>query len=170
MIRPILTAAGLAVLAATCTPPDDDAPETPADTTSTAADVEAIDQISELEVTAFTGGDADGLVALLTEDAVVMPPDAPTVSGRTQIRNWLQTLSEQVDMSGAYIDREVTVVGDRAIERYTADLAASPKDGPEAEPERMKGIHVYERQPDGSWLIALDIWNRDAPAGGSGGQ
>ena len=26
-----------------------------------------------------------------------------------------------------------------------------------------KNVHTYLRQPDGSWLIASDIWNTDAP-------
>jgi hypothetical protein len=29
--------------------------------------------------------------------------------------------------------------------------------------ERIKGIHVMKRQPDGTWKIAQDVWNSDAP-------
>lgn len=31
-----------------------------------------------------------------------------------------------------------------------------------------KGVHIYERGPDGSWKIALDIWNHnETPAAGA---
>jgi ketosteroid isomerase-like protein len=57
----------------------------------------------------------------------------------------------------------VTVAGDWAIQRYAYQLTLTPKAGGQSMEERGKGIHIFRRQPDGSWLIVQDIWNSDAP-------
>lgn len=44
------------------------------------------------------------------------------------------------------------------------DLTLTPKDGGEPVQESIKGRHVYEKQEDGSWKIAQDIWNTDRPS------
>jgi ketosteroid isomerase-like protein len=34
--------------------------------------------------------------------------------------------------------------------------------------ETIKGVYVLHRQADGSWKIAMDVWNADAPPPGAG--
>jgi ketosteroid isomerase-like protein len=29
--------------------------------------------------------------------------------------------------------------------------------------EQLKGVHVMRKGADGSWKIAVDVWNTDAP-------
>ena len=43
------------------------------------------------------------------------------------------------------------------------DATFTPKDGSDPVVEQLKGIHIYQRQADGTWKIARDIWNTDAP-------
>jgi len=38
-----------------------------------------------------------------------------------------------------------------------------PLEGGPVVQDRGKGLHVYRRQPDGSWKLAQDIWNSDNP-------
>ncbi len=48
-----------------------------------------------------------------------------------------------------------------------AQATFTPEAGGEAHTGNYKGIHIYRRQPDGSWRIAQDIWNSDeAPPAG----
>ena len=129
----------------------------------TAADVQAINDLREREGSAFFGGDVDGLVSLFTSDAVIMPPDAPAVFGEAAIRTWAQSLADQFTISGEYTGSEIDVIGDWAVERYTANLGIAVA-GDDPVPESMKGIHIYRRQADGSWLITQDVWNADEPA------
>ena len=129
----------------------------------TAADIQAINDLREREGSAFFAGDVDGLVAQFTSDAVTMPPDAPAVFGEAAIRTWAQGLADQFTISGEYTGSEVEVIGDWAVERYTANLAITVAGG-DPMTESMKGIHIYRRQTDGSWLITQDVWNADAPA------
>jgi uncharacterized protein (TIGR02246 family) len=129
----------------------------------TAADEQAIGAVSAREIASFNSGAVDETLAVFTADAVVMSPNEPMHSGADAIRTWLQNMASQFTVSGRYTDSKITVAGDWAIERYTAVLSLTPKAGGAPVEEPMKGIHIYQRQADGSWRIAQDVWNSDAP-------
>jgi ketosteroid isomerase-like protein len=129
----------------------------------TAADVQAISAVREREISAFSSGVVDSLVAVYTSDVVMMPPNEPMINGAEAVRTWAQNVASQATVAGKYTDAKVTVAGDWAVERYIGELTMTPKAGGAAATEHLKGIHVYQRQPDGSWRIAQDVWNSDAP-------
>jgi ketosteroid isomerase-like protein len=129
----------------------------------TAADEGAINAVREREISSFSAGQLDSTMAVFTTDAVVMPPNEPAVSGSDALRTWGQNMMNQFSISGRYTDAQVRVSGDLAVERYIGELTLTPKAGGAAMTERIKGIHVYQRQPDGTWRIAWDAWNSDAP-------
>ena len=86
--------------------------------------------------------------------------------GLDAVKKWAEeTMFSQASVSGRYTSSDVTVSGDLAVARYTGELTITPKAGGAPVTERLKGIHVMKRQPDGSWKIAQDVWNSDAPAG-----
>jgi hypothetical protein len=74
-----------------------------------------------------------------------------------------QAVVNQATVNGRYTDAKITVNGDWAIERYTGVLRVTPKTGGAATEDVIKGIHIYHRQPDGSWRMVQDVWNHDAP-------
>lgn len=125
-------------------------------------DVEAIKQVREREIAALSQGRVEDLVTVYTNDAVLMPPNEAQVAGSQALRSWAQGITDQYTVAGRYTGSDVVVAGDLAIERYTGAVTLTPKKGGAPIDERMKGIHVYRRQPDGSWRIAQDIWNSDA--------
>jgi uncharacterized protein (TIGR02246 family) len=130
----------------------------------TATDERAINAVREREISAFSAGAVDSLLAVLTTDAVMMPPDQPMVTGAEAIRTWHQNIANQNSVDGRYTDSEVSVMGDWAIERYDGVMRFTPKAGGPPVEQQLKGLHVYRRQPDGSWRIAQDIWNANAPS------
>ena len=130
---------------------------------NTEKDVAAINAVQDREVALVATSNADSLITIATDDAELMPPDEPAVHGRDAMRKWAETVFSQVAMSGRYTSSDVTVAGDLAVARYTADLTITPKAGGAPVTERIKGIHVMKRQPDGTWKIAQDVWNSDAP-------
>jgi len=131
---------------------------------NTEKDVAAINAVQDREVALVATGNADSLITIATSDAELMPPDEPGVHGRDAMRKWAETVFGQATMSGRYTSSDVTVSGDLAVARYTADLTMTPKAGGAPVTEKIKGIHVMKRQPDGTWKIAQDVWNSDAPA------
>jgi ketosteroid isomerase-like protein len=66
-------------------------------------------------------------------------------------------------MEVRYTASSLEFAGDRAIEHYTAVAKVTPKAGGAPMDERIKGIHIYQRQADGSWRITSDVWNSEAP-------
>lgn len=130
----------------------------------TSTDVQAISAVREREISAFSSGAADSLVAVYTSDVVMMPPNEPMINGAEAVRTWAQNIAGQATVAGKYTDAKVTVAGDWAVERYIGELTMTPKAGGAAMTEHLKGIHVYQRQADSSWRIVQDVWNTDAPS------
>jgi ketosteroid isomerase-like protein len=155
----ILIVGSLAALGYACS--------SPGPATDTSADVAAVNEVREREMGFVNSGDVDQLVAGYAEDIVMMPPNEPAVIGREAVRSWAEAMFGQVTINGRYTSSEVIVSGDWAIDRYVGVLTTMPKAGGDTGEERIKGVHIMRRQPDGTWLIAQDVWNADAPASSS---
>ena len=131
------------------------------------ADVEAINQVRELEVAVFASEAIEDLPTVFTDDVAFMPPNVPALIGRGASQSWFVDAFDEYSLNIEYTDSDVTVAGDWAIERYAVTATFTPEAGGEAHTGNYKGIHIYRRQPDGSWRIAQDIWNSDeAPPAG----
>jgi ketosteroid isomerase-like protein len=126
------------------------------------ADVAAVNAVREQEVAAIVSGEMN--TAYLAADAVVMPPNEPSVSGIDAIDVWFRDfLAQFAAVSVNYTSSEITVSGDWAIEHYGGTLTVTPVGGGDSMEEVVKGIHVYRREADGSWKMVYDVWNSDAP-------
>jgi uncharacterized protein (TIGR02246 family) len=130
----------------------------------TQADVSAINAVREREIAAVNASAPDSMAAVYSADVAMMPPNEPAVNGQDALRKWLEATFGQVTINGRYTSSQVTVAGDWAIDRYTGVLTVTPKAGGAPIEERIKGIHVMHREADGTWRIAQDVWNADAPA------
>jgi ketosteroid isomerase-like protein len=135
--------------------------EITADKRDTGTDKQDVTQVGEREARAVSAGNVDSNLAVLTRDVVMMPPGERVLTGTDPVRSWLRRIHDQYTLNLRYTGSEVDVVGDWAIQRYTFVATATPKKGGKPTEDRGKGIHIYRRQPDGSWLIAQDVWNSD---------
>ena len=152
-----LAALALFALAA-CTPPSTQAP------VDTAADIAAINAVREREVAALHSGNIDSALAVYTADVQMMSPNEPILVGATALRAWFENFLATATVSARYTSSVVDVSGDLAVDRYTGELTFTPKAaGAAPMTEIIKGVHVMRRQADGSWRIAQDVWNSDAP-------
>ena len=61
----------------------------------TEADMEAINKVLEQELAAVNSGDAEAFQAAITNDAVLMPPNEPPVTGKEAILAWQQAFFDQ---------------------------------------------------------------------------
>jgi ketosteroid isomerase-like protein len=152
--RPIVLLA-VAAAAAACAPK-----ATPVDTS---ADVAAIKTMQDHELAMVGSGNVDSAVTPYTSDVLIMPPGEAAIMGTAALRSWFENFTKDNTIAGSYSTNDVEVSGDLGVVHYIGTLTVTPKKGGPAMTETIKGIHVYKRQPDGSWKIAQDVWNTDAP-------
>ena len=102
----------------------------------------------------FNEGDLDGLMALYTPDAALVPQPGQVVTGHAAIREALQAflaLKGRIEMETTY----AVVSGDVALLRSAWRLTGT---GPDGKPMAMqaRSNEVARRQADGTWRIAID--------------
>jgi len=130
----------------------------------TAVEIEAILAVSDALVEADNAGDWDAVAALHTQDAILLPPNGPVVTGRSAIRGFFASLPP-IKSFELEVD-EVAGRGDLAYVRGTYSMVLAP---PGSEPilDTGKYIEIRRKQEDGSWLLSRDIFNSSLPATGS---
>src|ERR1700730_11361477 len=128
------------------------------DAASTKGDVKALNALQKRVDDAIIAGDTERYVALLTDDAVLMPPNAPPVVGKKAIRDWNEVMAKRFRIQEyASVDDEVVGAGAWAFRRTTFTWSVTPTAGGIAIHDSGKFIIIYKRQPDGSWKVARDI-------------
>ncbi len=130
-----------------------------APTSSESPELAALDESWEA---ALNAGDVDALVALYTDDARLMPPNAERGQGREAIA---AVFGEMVSagLTGELETIEAMVAGDIGYTVGTYSLK-----GPDgAAVDRGKYMATW-RQVGGEWRMSNDTWNSDMPAPFSG--
>jgi uncharacterized protein (TIGR02246 family) len=135
--------------------------------TSTRVHEVGIDRLRDRHVAALNAGDADAWVDCFTDDGVQMPPHFATNAGKSAVRGWSQGFLNLFDCWFSLSVDEVRVAADWAFERGRYTITLTPKAGGGPVDDSGKYITVYQRQSDGSWKIARDIWNSDQPLPGT---
>jgi uncharacterized protein (TIGR02246 family) len=128
-----------------------------------AADIEAINRLNDEYVAAVNAGDVDGIMMLYTDDAVLMPPNQPALTGKGAIHSYLQGLFDMFSLEEVLSPGEVVVTGDWAFVRATTTVTVTPRAGGEQTQDIGKGIAIYRKEPDGSWKYARLVYNSDNP-------
>jgi uncharacterized protein (TIGR02246 family) len=127
--------------------------------TLSAADVAAIRDVSERFARHFLAGDHDAIAELYTADAVLLPPHHPAVEGRTAIRNWIANFPRLSRFTLNTLD--VQGRADFAYVRGSYEMTMHPEGTPIENVGKF--LEIRKRQPDGSWLLAVDTFNSDKP-------
>jgi len=111
------------------------------------------------EVNAVGAGDFETYHAILTDDAVFMPPNSLAKRGK-ELRRWLRDFLECFTVEWIeFVHGNIEIAGDLAFHEYIYRWRVTPKEGGKANVIGGKGIHIVRRQRDGSWRIAREIWN-----------
>jgi ketosteroid isomerase-like protein len=107
--------------------------------------------------------DLAAVVAFYTDDAVVMPGDAPVANTRQTIRTlWAPMLTPDVSVSWQVNQAEVARSGDVGYARGVYQLVMKDAAG-KTTTEKGKLLEVWKKQPDGKWKCAVDSFSADAP-------
>lgn len=134
--------------------------------TGARVDAAGIDRLREIHVAAVNAGDADGWADCFIDDGVQMPPNFAANAGKAALRGWIQGFLSMFACRFGLSVEEVQVAADWAFERGRYAITLTPKAGGEPVEDRGKYITIYQRQQDGAWKIARDIWNSDQPLPG----
>jgi uncharacterized protein (TIGR02246 family) len=131
--------------------------------TASAADTKIEQTLRDLDAQwckAAEAKDLDKTVSFYSDDATVLPANAPAATAKDAIRSlWKGELDGATSISWTATRVEVAKSGDMACVTGTYDFTLT--DGTK---DRGKYCEVWEKQKDGKWKCGTDIWNSDLPA------
>ena len=130
-----------------------------------AADEAAVRKADAEWVKAAQTKKVDDWVAFYADDAVVLPPNDKTVTGKDSIRKPIAELVGLPNLSISWtpIKVEVAKSGDLAYLYGTYQLSASGPDGKPMD-DHGKMLEIWKKQADGNWKCIVDTWSSDLPA------
>src|SRR5213079_1970078 len=135
--------------------------------TAAAADTKIEQALRDLDAkwSAAAGAkDIDKTVSYYSEDAVLMPPNAPSAKTRETIRSaWKDMLTTP----GAAIRWKATKVevaksADLAYVSGTYEETMTDASGKPVN-DHGKYVEIFKKQADETWKVVADIWNSDLP-------
>jgi uncharacterized protein (TIGR02246 family) len=111
----------------------------------------------------YAKGDADGMANLYAEDALLMPPGAPAVTGRAKIKAFLAADAAGTKAAGVSLKNvAVTGVGTSGdIGWLSGTWVAVDATGAKVDSGNYLSVH---RRTNGMWLYISDTWNSDRPS------
>jgi uncharacterized protein (TIGR02246 family) len=160
MMKPLLLVTIILTLAA-CGPAPD---QTSNAQDTTEQDVAALKAILDRFVDAFNRGDAAGVVADATDDAIWVPAEAEPVAGKAAIQAAYQaTLDRYEEAVTTETQEDVGIDGGLAyaLQRWT--VTGTVKETSVKEENFGHVLVVSKRQPDGTWKWHRAVWNYDHP-------
>jgi ketosteroid isomerase-like protein len=135
---------------------------------ASAADTKAIEQaLRDLDAqwSAAAGAkNLDKTISFYSQDAIVLPTNAPAATTKDAIRNtWKDLLaSPGLAISWKTTKVEVARSGDIAYTTGTYELTMNDASVKPIN-DRGKYVEVWKKQTDGKWKVVADIWNSDLP-------
>lgn len=118
-------------------------------------------EIEDRIAAAFKAGDAAGVGAEYTEDAILMGPGRPALVGRQAIEAHYQKSFNFVDFELSNHIEEAEISGEMAYIRGVHRTRMTLKKGGVSRQSTGKYLVVLKRQADGSWKFFRDAFNSD---------
>ncbi len=117
-----------------------------------------VQSLAEAEARAMSSADVALYFSLLSDDAIYLPPNSTSKSGK-QLRSWLKEYLENFKVEWLHFTHEATIVdGDLATHDYSYGMVSTPRDEGEPIIAYGKGLLVCRRE-HGFWKIIRNIWN-----------
>src|SRR5439155_18399328 len=96
---------------------------------------------------------------VLTDDAIVLPPGLPAISGKAELREYVESSWKIPGFRITWTSTDVTFSPDGNL-AYMLGRNEVAMDDPDGMPVTMKGrgITIWRRDPDGEMRCVVDIW------------
>ena len=144
----------------------------PADRPGTfdSADITAVHGVLEEATAAHAAGDSIRIAGLFADDAIIMPDDLPTVTGRAEVLSSFGSLFRDFNSTARIEPVETRMAGDWAFVLTRVSGTLVPKTGGPTIELRGREIAILRRQDDGSWKVARLIGNSSPPGEPNGAE
>jgi ketosteroid isomerase-like protein len=109
--------------------------------------------------------DVDKTASYYSDDALVLPPNMPTINGKQGARAMWQGMFSVPDFGGGWKVSKVEVArsGDLAYVTGTYELSETDARG-KPMTDKGKYLEVWKKQGDGTWKCVVDMFNSDLPS------
>jgi ketosteroid isomerase-like protein len=124
----------------------------------------AIDAANKRFVDLFNKGDAAGAAKVYASDAVVMPPNGPTLHGQAAMADFWGGAYKNGVRNVALTTTEFVTHGSYAHELGTYQLEVHGADGNIVARDNGKYMVLWKRGANGEWQWYRDIYNSSVPA------
>jgi uncharacterized protein (TIGR02246 family) len=128
-------------------------------------DVKSIRELEDKAREAAKAKDLDRYVSFYADNAVLLWPGTPMVSGHAAIREFMRVFLSMPDFSLSFETAQVKVsrAGDFAYTYGTNKVTLVDPNGKKMK-DSGKYLTVYRKQSDGTWKVVADMGNSDLPA------
>ena len=109
---------------------------------------------------AVAAKDAERVAALYTEDARIMMPGRPTISGRSEILGFYKAAFQGLVESVVLDTKDIEVSGDLAYATGSNRITLTPP-GEASREERGKYVAVYRRASGADWEVVIDSYSNN---------
>lgn len=145
----------LAALAIGCSSSESAKPATPG-----IGQLSAVDSASENLLGALRTDNAEALLALMSDDVIIMPPNEAVLNGKPAVRAWYEAFVKQMHTTSLAIsNRELFLGGSYATEVSQYEWTLKSVEGGPPVTSRGSYMQIWHLQPDGRWLFSREVWN-----------
>jgi ketosteroid isomerase-like protein len=117
---------------------------------------------------AAEAADIEGFVDLNANDVLIMPPNAPNIESTEGARSMVTAFTELPGFQVRFetVKVEVAASGDMGYTLANGEMSHQGPDGETVE-DRIRDFHLWKKDAEGSWKVAIDIWNSELPLPGA---
>jgi uncharacterized protein (TIGR02246 family) len=134
-------------------------------TDTRAADEAALRKLDEEWSNSVASRDAEKVIAYYADEAVVMPPNIPTLAGKDAIRTLWKSMLESPLFSGGWKATKVEVAQSGDLAYVSGNYEFKEQDaGGNPITDKGKYLVVWKKQPDGNWKCVANMFNSDLPS------
>lgn len=127
-----------------------------------AATVEELGQMNRDFAIAMNARDAHAAASLYDENASILPPNEPMVTGRANIEAYMQGFLDAGYVEGFSTTIDASSDGNLGYETGTFLIKMKAPDGTIID-ETIKFIELLKRNEEGKWMSIYGMWSSNEP-------